>query len=648
MDFKGNIKYIISIVITIIVLLFCICFVWAIKQIKNSSIYYKQGLEYYNKEDFQNAYFNFSKILPPSDLFLNAIFKQAKCADLLGDNKTALKKYSLLEKFAKDQNIIAFALWRKGNIYYKNNETKQARHNFLKLNKQPTNTEYKIASNYMLAALSDNVEDKKAYLIEYIKNSPTGKFALDSAKELLNYDLEDKERNIIAECFYKNEKYRETISVLENMKPENSFVYLILAYDKLHLANPIKDIPPSALTFENADFNKDDLEKALDIYFKNNLNSNQTTLLVYRTAQNPDVRAFALYKNIELTPAKEQVAKKTKLIKEFPNTKYTQNTIYDLFVNALKNKKDKYILQYGDYYIKHYEDRKTTPSVLYFVAKTKKENSNLEYKENLKILFEKYPNSYYSYLGYKNFVNPNLKKFTKIKPPQKISFPKEEIKNNQKFYENFVKTNDIKAFDDFRINNPIILSYLEYKKHNPALSSVIARDYIQNSDPLPKRSNLIWQLAYPIYYKDEINQNAHLNNLDSYLILSLIKEESHFNENIISEAGAVGLGQILPSSASMMAGRNVSLEELKNKNINIELSTKYFAYIKKELAKDEMAAVLAYNAGPNAVKNWLLANENSDFDVMVEKIPYLETKNYIKKIYGSYWNYLLTYTNIKI
>ena len=165
---------------------------------------------------------------------------------------------------------------------------------------------------------------------------------------------------------------------------------------------------------------------------------------------------------------------------------------------------------------------------------------------------------------------------------------------------------------------------------------------------MPDRNDVIWKLAYPVYYQKEINNYASQKELNNYLILALIKEESHFNPNIISPAGAVGLTQVMPSTAEMVAGKAYSNEELFNETLNINIGTSYFKYLLGELLNNEKMCVLAYNSGPNAVKKWFNENPNLNFDIMVEKIPYPETKYYIKKIYGAYWNYILTYEGLKI
>ena len=136
--------------------------------------------------------------------------------------------------------------------------------------------------------------------------------------------------------------------------------------------------------------------------------------------------------------------------------------------------------------------------------------------------------------------------------------------------------------------------------------------------------------------------------MNPYLILALIKEESHFDPNIRSNVGATGLMQIMPTTAEMISGKTYTIEQLQDEDLNISLGTSYFKYLMNEFLDNEPLCVLSYNSGPNAVKRWLDEHKQNSMDILAESIPYFETKNYIKKVYTAYWNYLLTYEKVKI
>lgn len=649
MDFKKLAGKFIILVIIVSIILFGIYFLYVKSKDNDNITYYKQGLEYYNKEDYQNAYYNFSKILPFSNFYLNSLFKQAKCADILNDTKTALNKYKILELLIQNEDITPFVLWREGNIYYKKEDFKSAKNILLKLRKSYPDTEYGIASNYILF----KIENNKEYLIEYIKNSPNGKYTkelLDIILKDKNLKLTDEEKVIVSNALFENELYKEEIVLLKTVPINFSWIYMLKALDKLNSPQNVIKVAQKGFSIDNSKFDEDVLNDAIDIYLKYASDSYSETNKIYETAKDYKIKGIALYKNSNLSPYNEGLNKKIKVFENYKNLKIADYALFELFVESVKNNKIPNALKYGKIHLSLYKNKETTPLILYFTAYMKKKNTDEKYKELTTRLFKEFPNSYYSYLAYSNLINPNFSNRRTEDIPKNIfiNYPDEKDKKIKVFYENFIKTGDFKPFEDFRIKNPVVQSWVEYKKGNRAQSSVIARNYILGLDEAPNRSDIVWMLAYPIYYSNEINYFSDINKLNPYLFLSLIKEESHFNPNIRSEAGAVGLTQIMPATAEMISGQAYTDTELTDEKLNIELGAKYFSYLMGEFLNKEELCILAYNSGPNSVKKWLNENNSIHFDVMVEKIPYPETKYYIKKIYGAYWNYVLTYENLKI
>ena len=647
MDFKKITIVIISLIIAIF--LICAIIFHALNKSDGMSTYYQQGLQYYNKSDFQNAYFNFSKIPPGSKLFLNAVYKQAKCADMLDDKKTAIKKYEILYAFIKDENIAPFILWRIGNLYKEQNNNSKARSAFLKLKKQYPETEYGIGASYMLYKL----ESKDEYLLEYLKNSPDGRYSKTAISVFYPSKipfLSSEEKIILVKSMQENSLYKDSIEVLKSLPINMSWPYLIKSLDKLNSPENINKVANKGFAFSNTNIEEDLLDEVIDISIKADKNGKAKALnYIFETSKNEKIKALALYKNSIYSPHAESIRKKQFLYEKYPNSKYAKTALFDLFEESLINNKPIQAKKYGKTFINIYKDRNLTPCVLYFVALETKKEGDPTYKSYLNKLINEYSNSYYAYLAYSNMINPRFSKIRnyKIKNKQKIEYPYDENKTIKSFYENFVKEDDLSVFNDFRVKDPKIKSWIEYTKDNKALSSVIARDYIQTLDVLPKRNDVVWQLAYPIYYSKEINSHSKEKQLNPYLVLSLIKEESHFNPNIISSAGAVGLTQVMPATAQMVTGISYSIEELKTPDLNIDIGTKYFSYLMEIFSNDERLCVLSYNSGPNAVKSWLNKSYTTNFDIFVERIPYLETKTYIKKVFGTYWNYVLTYENIK-
>lgn len=651
MDFKRLITYFVIIVSFLALVCFGLFFVYGLVNKKDSAVYYEQGLEYYQKKDYQNAYYNFSKILPTSDLYLNSLYRQAKSADMIDDKKTALKKYLLFDKMYKNEFVSPYILWRIGNLYQDKNEIKNAKKVFLRLKNDYPDSEYGIASNYHLSKYEKN---SKKYLIEYLKKSPKGRFSENVISTLIESDLgnlTDEEKIILSNSLFENEAYNQAIYVLKQAPIEKSWVLLVKVLDKLNSSNNVIKVATKGFSLDCSSFDEEELLNIVEIFIKHSKKSPyDSTKEVFETTLDNTIKGLALYKNSNYSTLPEKIRKKTSFYESYPESKYASSVLFDLFIDAISQNKTVLALKYGKLHIAKYEDKTYTPCVLYFVATLKKRIMDSTYKVQLDRLIKKYPQSYYSYRAYSTLIKPDFsnKRDLKITNKTFIDFPHNADKKTYDFFNNFALMKDDFVYDDFRINDEILKSWIEYQKGNKALSSVIARNYIQNSSEAIERNNVAWKLAYPIYYQNEINNYSKLNDLNPYLILSLIKEESHFNSNIISPVGAVGLMQIMPSTAQMVSGVNYSQGELKMPKLNIELGTKYFAYLMDEFSNNEPLCVLSYNAGPNAVKKWLKNNSNLAFDILVENIPYAETKSYIKKVYVAYWNYLLTYGGVKI
>lgn len=151
----------------------------------------------------------------------------------------------------------------------------------------------------------------------------------------------------------------------------------------------------------------------------------------------------------------------------------------------------------------------------------------------------------------------------------------------------------------------------------------------------------VFEYLYPMKYSQEIISYAEIYNVDSALVASVINTESNFDEKAKSKKGAIGLMQIMPSTAEWVAGKiglEYNEENLYNGNYNIEIGTFYLSYLNSYF-NDEKLALCAYNAGIGNVKSWLANEEYSTDSKSLAKIPYNETKNYLNKVYKNYHYY---------
>jgi peptidoglycan lytic transglycosylase len=135
------------------------------------------------------------------------------------------------------------------------------------------------------------------------------------------------------------------------------------------------------------------------------------------------------------------------------------------------------------------------------------------------------------------------------------------------------------------------------------------------------------------------------HDVDKALILSIIRQESLFNSSAVSNAGAVGLMQLMPHTAKSMSRElkhSFSDNKLKNKPFNMRLGVYYLSKLIKHYDGSYILAIAAYNAGQHNVKRWINKNGdprkmNNTHDIIdwIESITFYETRNYVQRVIES-------------
>ena len=127
----------------------------------------------------------------------------------------------------------------------------------------------------------------------------------------------------------------------------------------------------------------------------------------------------------------------------------------------------------------------------------------------------------------------------------------------------------------------------------------------------------------------------------------MILEESRYNAEAISWAGAIGLMQIMPATGRELAQqlkiRRFRTSMLKQADINIRMGTKYISDLNSWFDGNPMLVIGAYNGGPGRMKRWVKSKNIKDIDLFVEKIGIRETRLHIKKVINSYDHYVQIY-----
>lgn len=145
----------------------------------------------------------------------------------------------------------------------------------------------------------------------------------------------------------------------------------------------------------------------------------------------------------------------------------------------------------------------------------------------------------------------------------------------------------------------------------------------------------VWDLLYPQAYRDLIESQARLNNLDPYLVMGLVRQESAFNPRALSVANARGLMQILPQTAahsSRSSRTRSAARRLYDPTYNVRTGCAYLAGLMKDFDGHPELAVAAYNAGDFRVKDWARKYTFRDPGMFLESIPIPATRIYVEQV----------------
>jgi len=144
----------------------------------------------------------------------------------------------------------------------------------------------------------------------------------------------------------------------------------------------------------------------------------------------------------------------------------------------------------------------------------------------------------------------------------------------------------------------------------------------------------VLRAIFPWPNRAAVEAEAQEFGVDALLLAALVRQESVFDVQALSPAGARGLAQLLPSTASLMArGLDVTFypEWITVPDLNLHLGAAHLAELIKRFGRVD-AAVAAYNAGPTPVRRWLERGAAADPDRFIELIPYAETRGYVRSI----------------
>ncbi len=625
---------------------------------------YREAKYDQDNNEYISAYYKYKNISKNYIAYDLVLFQQAKCASAIEDEQTAIKKLKIILKKYPDSKIASETSYNLGQAYLRYGQKENAKNQFLKTIELYPNTNFAKGSYYYLGEIykeKNNKEKAFEYWMKYIASVPDGRFSADSIRGLntLGKGYDDKQMLVIAIAYYSIKDYNNAIKYFKTLPTKDTWFYLGRIYQK-------KKDKSKALYYYGEGIKKYENQSRFRMY---DAMQAYVKMSSYKKAYSWSkvVEYSKKYKDFPLYNKARALCDKQKkyqiynsLVKKYPNSLYASESLWKVIWYNYTNKKYDEALKLANQHLIKYENTKATPKVIYWIAKIyeKKKNLNkaLIYYDKL---LDNYSDSYYAFRAYgrvrfiKNGKDPGWKTNVdnSLKAADKdmvipYNYDKVLTMYGQKAAEFFV-LKDYNILLKYTDKDPFIESWTRYYLGQLSKSIVIARNALKKIVPRPDEKDSRWKLAYPIHYGQKINHYAKVNNLDPLIVISLLKEESHFNPFAVSTSNARGLMQLLPGTARDIARwkgfGSVRSVHLFNPEINIKLGTAYLSYSKRILNNRTVLGVAGYNCGPAAVERWLNKYPAKDLDEFIEYIPYDQTRNYVKKVYRSYWNYKRIY-----
>ena len=637
--------------VTVVILSMVIFINFKSAENKSNSLY-ENAITSYKAEDYSDAYNKFAKISPFSALKPAALFRQARCASKLYQFDNAIKHYQKIVQNYPNTNIAALSYYNMALIQYDMHK-KGAKHNFEAVLKKYPETDIATLSEYYLGCLYFNAAqltesnrkrqsyntNSANYFKSFIKKMPADAHAIDAVEKLMrtNSAINQEDNLAVARVYYNTGNYSEAKSFLYYTKLSESWCDLARTFVKLREYANARSVIETGLRSHSNSKDVKEIFEMMDLYLSLMPKEKGLKHLMAQVS-NCNGYDYLVNQTCQSKKGDAKIACLDGLYKKYPNGRFAPNALSEVFYSKVRAGKYGEAERLGRLHTKNYPYSKSSPFVMYQMAKVenalKKPDMETAYYKGV---LSKYPDTYYAYraflkLNKNSGVNPDIK----VKP---VVFPYKKTTENS-FIITLAELKDYDLVEELCKNDKFIQSWIAYRKGKFTTSIILARDAMDKINEKPPFTDLRWRLVYPVHYYEEIKKYKLDNN--PTLLLSIMKEESHFDDQARSCVGALGLMQMMPATAREVSNAYGVSGSLLVPEVNIRMASLYFSRIKKILHGKSALAVLAYNGGFNAVSRWKQYLNYEDFDEFLELIPYDETKLYLKKVLRTYW----CYTNI--
>jgi soluble lytic murein transglycosylase len=612
----------------------------------------------YQKIDEPALAFLSSNKIDRSYLPKYSCLQRAKIAEKMGLEAVVVKELEFLSsKFPKEPIF----LYELAKSYSRQNLNDEAAKIFHSIQKLHPDTDYALGADYYLANITNDQNEKIKRLQHYLQTSPEGSLAYLISDQLNIIATEDTSlKNYKAISYFSQSNYDKAIEFFDTNIDDpdlylDAYVRTLAKLNrKTEAISVLQELLPR---IKNENKAKDLLEYLIELKPKHDIN-NTLRSLVGKLDSGIDDKIFW------------EIAKRTKVkddyknvYENYPDSFYAAESMAKVFWQEYDRGNYHGALEIYKTHWEKYPYANSHSFVAFWAGKIHlKRNEADSARAVLQNLIIEHPRDYYSYradqiLNKKAdwFMLPGANTFMSF-PTWKWPgvYPDTEI---EKLYgEDILELTRIDEFDfilELGKKNQIQVDkefemWLQAQSGKYMQAIRTAARSLTKETPIDYK-NIKFQYAYPLAYADIISDEVGKNlKIDPQLVHALIRQESFYQKDIVSKAGAIGLMQLMPYTAKDLA-RTIGIKpprpyDLMKPSININLGVKYMEEVFARYNNNMINAIASYNAGPVAVKNWERKYRNTDPDEYIEKIPYEETKGYVKHVLNNYWIYKQLYT----
>jgi soluble lytic murein transglycosylase len=614
--------------------------------------------------DLKEALALFNESSEFSPLWERSQWHVSEVAASLGQEKTVRQSLqSILEKSDSEKSKSA-AEYGLAQSYLRANEPVKAQETFAAVREKYPKTQYGIGSAYYLGESGIDSPDKQTESVglfrEYLRQSPDGHFAREIVNRLSGlkgYTPSVEDHDLFGEVHFVHGEWQAAIDEWKKASPVKRWFEYGTALARLNHAAESKTALLNGLKTHPNDEHVPAAGQMLS-----RMGSKDDAIAVWKTIQStsPKFADQALWQVALRNPAPQALSSYQQIVSKYPNSDYAPDAAWWLFWEQVKQNKPTAMAAAKNGLAK-YPKSKAAPRFSFWVGKLQE---RAKQPALAKAAYEHtvgaYPAHYYGYRAKARLsalsgnrdrgwsTNPNRKEpnpnwtwpeLTEVITPEELQStygPTVAALAELRQYDEAMQLLDDKA-------PPILRSWLFANLSLPLDAINSAGKDLHG----PAQQNGRWQLAYPLLYAREISSEGKRKGLDPFLIHGLVREESRYNTLALSHSNALGLMQLLPGTAygvakhaGMTLGGTADIYKPEN---NLRLGTHYLSYTHDRFQKNALFAVASYNGGPNAVQAWSKRMTSPDYDVFVENIPFSETRDYVRKVFGSYWNYEKVY-----